>query len=235
MRVIFLTHNYPRYSGDVAGGFLATLAKAIQARGHEIQVIAPSDEGNVGEPTLDDVAVRRVRYADPKQEVLAYRGAMTDAMRSPTGWLALIGMYRALRHAARDSLAHGADLVHAHWWVPGGLAAPAEGRLVLTVHGTDVRLLGRSGLLRTLARPVFDRARVVTTVSTAHALQVEASLGRRITAEHIQPMPADLAAFGAPGAGGDGAVLVARLTRRSVSDSPWRPSPSWQPGDAEFR
>jgi len=177
-----------------------------------MEVIAPGDEGQVGEPSLDGIAVRRVRYAEAKHEILAYRGTMAEATRSPAGWLALIGMYRALRHAARESLARGADLVHAHWWVPGGLASPSEARLVLTVHGTDVRLLGRSGLLRALARPVFDRARVVTAVSTAHAAQVEASLGRTISAEHIQPMPADLAAFDMPGRGGSGAVVVARLT-----------------------
>ena len=33
VRVVFLTHNYPRFPGDVSGAFLATLASALIARG----------------------------------------------------------------------------------------------------------------------------------------------------------------------------------------------------------
>ena len=29
MRVVFLTHNFPRFTGDLSGGFLATLAAAL--------------------------------------------------------------------------------------------------------------------------------------------------------------------------------------------------------------
>ena len=49
---------------------------------------------------------------------------MTSALRGPGGWRALAGLWRALRRAAREEVAAGADVVHAHWWVPAGLAAP---------------------------------------------------------------------------------------------------------------
>ena len=35
MRVVFLTHNFPRFPGDVAGNFLVPLAHGLQARGVE--------------------------------------------------------------------------------------------------------------------------------------------------------------------------------------------------------
>ena len=63
MRVVFLTHNYPRFAGDVSGAFLATLAGALVRRGIEVRVVAPSDRGQGGEDQLDGVSVRRVRYA----------------------------------------------------------------------------------------------------------------------------------------------------------------------------
>ena len=47
MRVVFLTHNYPRWAGDVSGGFLATLAGGLKRRGIDVRVIAPSDEGEM--------------------------------------------------------------------------------------------------------------------------------------------------------------------------------------------
>src|SRR4051812_25738644 len=81
------------------------------------------------------VRVRRVRYASARRETLAYRGTMADALRKPGGWRALAGLWRALRRAAREEVAAGADLVHAHWWVPAGLAAPPDVSLVITVHG----------------------------------------------------------------------------------------------------
>ena len=70
--------------------------------------------------------IRRVRYASARGETLAYRGTMAAALRAPGGWRALAGLWRALRRAAREEMAAGADLIHAHWWVPAGLAAPPE-------------------------------------------------------------------------------------------------------------
>ena len=60
MRVVFLTHNYPRWAGDVSGGFLATLAGGLARRGIE------------------------VRYASARAETLAYRGTMQAALRAPS-------------------------------------------------------------------------------------------------------------------------------------------------------
>lgn len=85
MRVVFLTHNYPRFAGDVSGSFLATLAGGLRERGHAVRVIAPSDQGQVGDPVLDGIPVQRVRYAAAAQETLAYRGTMADAARTPAG------------------------------------------------------------------------------------------------------------------------------------------------------
>ena len=121
MRVVFLTHNYPRWPGDLSGAFLATLAAALVRRGVEVRVVAPSDEGQGGEEErrrgawCAGSATRR-----PRLETIAYRGTMAAALRAPGGWRALAGLWRALRRAAQDEIAGGADLVHAHWWVPAG-------------------------------------------------------------------------------------------------------------------
>lgn len=211
MRVVFLTHNYPRWAGDVAGAFLATLARGVAARGIEVRVIAPSDDGKGGDTELDGILVRRVRYARPSLERIAYRGTMQAALRRPGGWRALLGLWRALRSAARAELALGADLVHAHWWIPAGLAAPPEAPMVLTVHGTDARLLRKSKVARALARPVFERARIVTTVSTDLGTTVQNSLSLHLPPGRVQPMPIDTSAFHWS-KGGGGAVVVSRLT-----------------------
>jgi glycosyltransferase involved in cell wall biosynthesis len=211
VRVVFLTHNFPRWPGDLSGAFLATLAAALVKRGVAVSVVAPSDEGQGGEEEVGGVRIRRVRYGSARRETLAYRGTMADALRKPGGWRALAGLWRALRRAAREEVAAGADLVHAHWWVPAGLAAPADVPLVVTVHGTDAALLRKSRLARRLARPVFARARVVTAVSRELAGWVQNATGRHIATGHVHPMPVDSGAWNWT-TGGGGAVVVARLT-----------------------
>ena len=211
MRVVFLTHNYPRWPGDLSGSFLGTLASALVRRGVDVRVVAPSDSGQGGATAVDGVPVRRVRYASADSEVLAYRGTMLTALRRPGGWAALVGLWRALRRAAREELEAGADLVHAHWWVPAGLALPSGARSVLTVHGTDAALLRHSRIARRLARPVFRRAQVVTTVSRELAVWVQNGTGRHVAPSHIQAMPIRSSNF--PWSrGGGGAVVIARLT-----------------------
>jgi hypothetical protein len=78
---------------------------------------------------------------------------MASAIRRPSGALAVRGLWRALRRAAAGELAGGADLVHAHWWVPSGWSVAPGAPFVLTCHGTDVALLGRSRIARAIARP----------------------------------------------------------------------------------
>ncbi|HEU5169685.1 MAG TPA: glycosyltransferase family 4 protein [Gemmatimonadales bacterium] len=211
MRVVFVTHNYPRRPGDLAGSFLATLARALTRRGHEVRVIAPSEAGKGGEEERDGVLVRRVRYAPPARETLAYTGRMQAAVRTPGGLLAFAGLCRALRRAVREELRAGADVVHAHWWIPAGLALPRGTPAVLTCHGTDAALLRQSGLARRVARPVFRRARVVTAVSREVAGWVQNATGRHIPKEHVQPMPVDAANW-RWSEGGGGAITIARLT-----------------------
>lgn len=225
LRVVFVTHNFPRFDGDVSGAFLATLAQGLRTRGIVVQVIAPSDGGDIGPDHCGGIPVRRVRYASAIRETLAYRGTMADAARTPSGAMAAWALIRSLRRAAQDEMDRGADLIHAHWWIPGGLAAPARFPLVVTVHGTDARLLQRSLLARALARPLFRRAQVVTGVSPAIAETIERTMGRRIDPAHQQPMPVDTSRYHSWSPGGGGLVVVARLTTQKRVDLALRALP----------
>ncbi len=210
MRVVFLTHNYPRFPGDVAGAFLHPLAKALVGRGHDVQVVAPSDQGRGGADLVDGIPVTRVRYATPSRERYAYSGRMQEALRSPAGLWALLGMIRGLRAGARALTSGQPTVVHAHWWFPAGLAAPTT-PCVVTLHGTDARILERTGA-PWLARRALRPGRVVTAVSSAIGDDVERYTGRTVSPDHVSPMPV---LFGAHrSAGGGGLVFVGRLTRQ---------------------
>ena len=208
MRVVFLTHNYPRRPGDPSGAALGTLARALMRRGISVRVVTPSDES--GEAEVDGVPVNRVRVGRSTRETISRNDSIAQALRSPIGWLALTRLRRSLRTAARHEITAGADLVHAHGWMPAGLAAPAGTPLVLTVHGTDAPLLKESRIARSLARPLFQRAAVVTTVSREVGTWVQAGAGRFVDAAHIHPMPTDTRTY--PWTrGGGGAVVISRL------------------------
>ncbi len=210
MRIALVTHNFPRAEGDVAGSFLLPLARALGARGHDVRVIAPSDEGRGGEDEVAGVRVRRVRYAPGTLETIAYRGAMQAAARSPAGLFALAGLLAAFRRAIKDELRAGADVVHAHWWFPAGVAVPPRCPFVLTMHGTDVSLLAKGRVPRMLARRVMRRAQVVTAVSRELATRAQDRIGLHLPDERIQAMPIEPVSL-EWSTGGGGLVTVARL------------------------
>lgn len=220
MDVVFLTHNWPRWPGDIAGAFLVPLARALADRGHRISVITPAHAGQGGTSREDDVTVHRIRYSWAGNETWAGSGRMQAALRTPGGLVALAGLWAGLRAAARDHARDAGTVLHAHWWIPAGLSVPPRRPFVLTLHGTDGRLLAQSASARGLGCRVVRRAAAVTTVSRALARTVETSCGRSIPATHIIPMPVTGATPSLPPAADrrHGGVIVSRLTRQKRLD-----------------
>ncbi len=218
-----VTHAFPRFEGDMAGVFIDLLVRALASRGHEIHVITPSDAGNGGRIDWHGIAVHRVRYAPRRFERLAHRGAMVDASRSPIGALTLLSLVRALRLSVEALVKkEGLDVVHAHWWAPGGVAvwrASGKTRIpyVVTVHGTDAWLLGRLPGASWLGRRVFGRAAACTAVSRFLADRVRAEVGDIPIV--VQPMPTDTRGFVSLSHGGGGVVTIGRLSaQKRVGD-----------------
>lgn len=205
MRVLFVTHNIPRFAGDAAGSFVLRLACALRDIGVQVDVIAPATNDMRGDDTIEGIRIRRVPYA--RDMTLAYGGTMAEAVKgSPAGLLAFLGLFRALRAATlafvREARRDGApvDVVHAHWWIPAGIAvwlATFGHRdmppYIVTMHGSDVRLAQGVAPVHPVMRRVLGSAGVVTAVS-----QWLAATAERIAREvhiHVGPMPVDEARF----------------------------------------
>jgi glycosyltransferase involved in cell wall biosynthesis len=222
LRVVFLAHAFPRTADDLTGGFLLRLATALRAEGVEVVAVAPAAEGLAPTERLGGVQVRRYRYAPRPAERLAYAGEMHRRAATPTGALTLAGLLGAGALAARRA-ARGADLVHAHWWFPGGvqaLAARTRLPLVTTLHGTDVRLARSRPAARSACARVLRASARVTAVSGWLADQAAGfapGLARPIS---VAPMPVDDLAF-SPGSGGrprDELLFVGRLDRQKGAE-----------------
>jgi glycosyltransferase involved in cell wall biosynthesis len=221
VRIVCLTHNYPRRDGDLAGVFIERLMTALARRGHGVDVVTPSDAGQGGTESRGGVTIHRFRYAPAAWETFAHTGTAASALRSPTGFAAFGALVAAqARATARVARTDGADILHAHWWVPGGTSAWLVTRFlvrlpyVVTLHGTDVALLGRSGPARALGRRVLGGAAGVTAVSTFLADRAAAAARLDRHAVAVQPMPLDAERLDRTSRGGGGVVTVGRLTEQ---------------------
>ncbi|MGH7713215.1 MAG: glycosyltransferase, partial [Gemmatimonadaceae bacterium] len=192
--MVFLTHSYPRFSGDAAGSFLLTLAQALASHDVLVDVIAPASAGLAAYSVLDGVPVHRFRYAPRSWETLAYTGTMAETVAGTfAGKLALAGYLVAEGRATRRLVRRlDAALVHAHWWFPAGLGVSAPRRrqglpLLITMHGSDVRLAASRRWAHAPFRRVMRSATAVTVVSSWLARQANAMASA--VEPIVSPMP----------------------------------------------
>ncbi len=219
MRALFVAHSYPRFDGDAAGSFILRLARALASERVDVLVLAPSAPGLAPRAVIGDVPVQRFRYAPTAHETLAYTGTMAESVaRSGTSKAALGSLVVAESAAVLRAIrSFRPDVVHAHWWFPGGLAAAAVTTvssvpLITTCHGSDLRLLEKKPAAAPLARFVLGRSARVTCVSTWLAAVAQRVAG--VTAE-VAPMPVDTALFTPGGArAADRILFVGRLTKQ---------------------
>ncbi|HEY6808778.1 MAG TPA: glycosyltransferase family 4 protein [Gemmatimonadales bacterium] len=199
MRVLVVTHNYPRFAGDPAGAYVARLAQAASAGGAEVAVLAPHVPGTAVDEAAGRVRVHRFRYAPGSWERIGYRGDARARTLLAPATLVLLPLYlTAFRRAARRlARQFHPDVVHAHWWFPGGWVAAGAGTpYLITSHGSDARLL--EGLLaRRVARGVFRDAARVTAASTFLAGDLSSRLPPLPAPIVVTPMPIDVDAFAA--------------------------------------
>lgn len=191
MRVLVLTHVFPRAPDDPSAPFLLTWATALAQAGLQVGVVAPHDAGLPARHDVAGVPVRLARYAPDRYERLAYRGEMHQIARTPAGPPLVASLITSLAGRLRAQARLGRpDVVAVHWWLPGAIAArlarPAA-PVVLTVHGTDVALLESRPRLVPLARWALAGCARVEAVSTDLAARLERATGR--AADAVNPMP----------------------------------------------
>lgn len=194
MKVLFLTHSFPRFIGDAPGSFLLRLAVALRDVGVEVKVVAPAAPDLAASEEFQGIHVERFRYAPRSIETLAYTGNMAqDVSGSWRAKLALTGFIGGeLAKGLQRQRAFAPDVIHAHWWFPSGvvgawLSTLTRTPLVTTMHGTDVRLASKVKLSRNAFNGVMRRSARVTTVSSWLASEVAAI--SPATSAIVAPMP----------------------------------------------
>ena len=151
LRVCLVTSSFPRFPGDLAGGFVYDLARYLMACDLQVMVLAPHAPGLPPRERMDGLRVYRFRYFLPQRcQRLAYGfGIPTNVRRSllarlqllPFVWTQWIALSRLVQQEK-------IELINSHWLIPQGLiGALVRCRYgiphVCTVHSAGVQALKR--------------------------------------------------------------------------------------------
>ena len=148
IKLLMITHNYPRFDGDYAGIFVSLLASKLSNYGIEPVVLAPHAKGLKEYEVLNNVKVYRFRYAPDENEIIAYQGNMHKlVLGSVTGIFQFKRFLNAFRKSAYEVIEkEKIDVLAGHWLVPAGLVMKPIHRklklpMIMSSHGTDIRLM----------------------------------------------------------------------------------------------
>lgn len=171
-----LTSTLPRFEGDLQADFVGAQARAwLGARSEDrITIVAPHDHMAARGESHGRLEIRRFRYFLPeKAQGLAYPAILPNLRRNPL-LAAQIPSFLTMqyREAKRLVTTQGVDLIYAHWVFPQGLVAwRLSKRLgipyVLQNHSSDLAVLQRSRIGRSLARKILQGARHFFCVNSA--------------------------------------------------------------------
>lgn len=145
MRIGLVTTSFPRGEGDSAGSFVLGFARALAARGHQIEVLAPEphEPRYRSPPAFAGVQVSWVRYLPRPLERSFYgAGVLDNIRRDPRAVLGLAPFTFALGRAVRASAARW-DAVVSHWALPSALVVGELSKAphLAVLHSADVFLL----------------------------------------------------------------------------------------------
>jgi glycosyltransferase involved in cell wall biosynthesis len=204
MNVLMVASSYPKFPGDVTAPFIESIAQAVAARGHVVDVLVPHHP-DLCRPPGEPVRVLSYRYA-PREEwsLWGYAQSLESDVRVRRGMYLLAPLVALFLRRALGSLLAGRryDVVHAHWVVPNAamvtdIVAAHRVPFVVSAHGSDIFLAERSATMGMFARSTLERAARVTACSDdlrRRAIALGAAERRTTTV----PYGVDAAAFAAP-------------------------------------
>jgi glycosyltransferase involved in cell wall biosynthesis len=170
MRVGLITTSFPRCQDDHRSPFIWEQAFFLKSLGVDIAVLGMHMPGTPVKEIWHGIPIRRPRYLPDRLENL-----QVDRAGLPSAWNRSLGsrlellVFLGVHWLACIRLGRQVDILHAHWTI-SGLAAilskPFHQKpIILTLHGSDLRLAGRRGWLRNLTRWILENVEAIITVS----------------------------------------------------------------------
>lgn len=186
LKVGVIASTYPRNEEDYAVPWMRESVSRITARGHKVQVIAPSYKG-LSSHAIDGVPVHRFRYAPSAFESLTHEQGAPNKVHRP--WMqALAAPYVASGTCSAWSIAKREqfDVMHVHWPFPHGVmgvaaAKATDAALVMNCHGAEFAVARRKKWVRPLLAWALKQADLVIANSEDTASKVHEISGREST------------------------------------------------------
>jgi phosphatidylinositol alpha-1,6-mannosyltransferase len=193
-RILCVTSNFPRWTGDSTTPFVLHLAQDLQQLGWQIDILAPHAEGTALRETLGGVQVERFRYLWPSSlETVCYQGgALINLRKNRANYLKLPALISSECLNLFLRLKGGKyDLLHSHWILPQGFTGILTAGLlriphVTTVHGGDV--FGLQGTLLTQFKRFTLRHTDVVTVNSSITKKAVNEITPDLHELHLIPM-----------------------------------------------
>ena len=167
-RLLILTSTFPRWQKETEPGFVHELSRRLTDQ-FDVRVVGPHAPGPLRCETMDEVEIRRFRYAPVLLQTLVNDGGIiTNFKRQPWKWLLVPNFILGLFWSTwREIRRWRPDVVHARWLIPQGLVMALFSVLssraptyVVTFHGADLFAL------RAWPLPALKRGHVSASVSS---------------------------------------------------------------------
>ena len=191
MKVCIVTTQFPRWIGDHRAPFVYEAARALQARGLAVRVVAMHRPGVKVKENWHGIEIIRPRYLPEKWEVLQTEsGGLPDVWRRrPMARLAFLP-FILVHTLGTARFARDCDIVHANWTLSGAAAWASSvwhrKPFVVTVQGSDIFQATRLPLVSLITRMVLTRAARVLALS--HAL-ADATISLGVPAGQVEVVP----------------------------------------------
>ncbi len=197
-KILFLSHSFFRFKSEELSHYLNTLAQELAKKGWDLTILLPHAPGLAAEEKLGAVKILRFRYFFEKRENLAYAGDMAERVQRSFFYKIVFLFFLAafFFKTRKEVRKEKPAILHAHWWIPAGVAAYwhsffSKIPYIVTLHGTDLMVLGKSGILRRPAKKVFGRAARITVVSNFLKNELVSLFPETEAKITVIPMPID--------------------------------------------
>jgi glycosyltransferase involved in cell wall biosynthesis len=193
-RVLCVTSNFPRWSGDSTTPFVLNLSEDLQECGWKVDVLAPHAEGTASSEVMNGVQVNRFKYLWPiSLETICYQGgALINLRKNKSNYLKLpflIGAEWINMLSMLSSCKY--DILHSHWILPQGFNGVLTAKIfnvphIVTVHGGDIFGL-QNPLLTNVKKVILKNVDAVTVNSSATKKAVD-KVAPNLNSIHKIPM-----------------------------------------------
>lgn len=200
LKICFATSSYPLTAKDGSARFIHSMAEALVAQGHSVDVVLPYHSALERWPAT--VRLFPFRYIWPQRlAIMGYAQATHSDQRLRSLAYALAPGF-AVRQGLTMLQLHrrfGYDILHAHWVIPSGVTAAwvaqrVQRPLVISLHGSDVFFALKQSWLGAAAKWAFHVANAITACSPSlyeGALALGATQGN----VHLLPYGVDAERF----------------------------------------